>query len=133
MRLNVADMLRAELLNYELAIQHAESRIAYFSAVMARNGGSESARKDRRFVYAKVARETWTCFRDDLLKAKTSLEKGIDNALGSYPAEYRAVFRECLLEGREPAEASERLGMTETAVRRIYAKLRRDLHTLYRP
>ena len=133
MRLNVADMLRAELLNYELEIQYAESRIAFFGAIMARVRGSKSHRKQRRFVYAKVLRESWICYRDDLLKAKSSLARGIDNALGSYPDAHRRIFWECLLNEREPSAVASELGMSLKAVERIRNKLMRDLHSLYRP
>lgn len=133
MLLNVADMLRAELLNYELEIQYAESRIAFFAAIMERTSGSDSRRKKRQFVYAKVLRESWICFRDDMLKARASLARGIDNALGSYPAVHRRIFLECLLNEREPSVVADELGMSEKAVKRIKGKLMVDLHHLYRP
>jgi len=133
MRLNVADMLRAELLNYELEVQRAESRIAYFGAVMDRTSGSKSRRKSRTFVYAKVEREAWICYRDDLLQAKSELARGIDGALGSYPDAHRKIFWECLLNEREPSVVASEMGMSLKAVERIRNKLMRDLHSLYRP
>lgn len=133
MLLNVADMLRAELLNYELEIQYAESRIAFFAAIMERTSGSDSRRKKRQFVYAKVLRESWICFRDEMLKSRASLARGIDNALGSYPAVHRRIFLECLLNEREPSVVADELGMSEKAVKRIKGKLMVDLHHLYRP
>ena len=133
MRLNVADMLRAELLNYELAIQLAESRIQFFEAVMDRVSGSRSRRKQRQFVYAKIEREAWISFRHEMLDAKASLARGIDNALGSYPALHRRVFWECLLNEREPSVVATELGMSPQAVERIRNKLMVDLHSLYRP
>lgn len=132
MIVNLADLLRAELLNYELEVQHAESRISFFGAVMERTRGSRSNRQKRRFVYAKVSRDAWVCFRDDLLKAKASLARGIDNALSSYPESHRRVFWECLLNEREPSVVAPELGLSVKAVELIRNKLMHDLHRLYR-
>ena len=130
--MNIADSLRAELLNYELAIPLAESRIKYFGAVVERCRNGATRKVKRRFVYAKIARDSYERYRDDLLQAREALARGIDSCLGSYPAEYRNVFWEVLLKERSPAEAALFLGMSEEAVERIAAKLRSDLHRLYR-
>lgn len=130
---NVADFLRSELLNYELEIQYAESRIARLKAAMDRSESIKSAKANRRFVYAKIRYEAWVCFRDDLLRAKASLARGIDNALGSYPKPFRRIFWDCILNERKPSDVAAEMGLSESAVVRIRDKLKRDLHSLYRP
>lgn len=133
MQLNLADLLRAELTNYDLEVRLAESKIAYLRAIMDRCKGSTNMKQKRRFVYAKLGKEAWEAFLDDLLKAKESLEQGIDTVLRAYPETHRKIFWECLLRERSDEDVAAELGMTAEALARIKGKLNRDLHTLYRP
>ncbi len=130
---NLADLLRAELLNYELAIQLAESKIAYFSSRMERDKGLPMAKTKSRFVYAKIAKERWETFRDDVLEIKKSLAQGIDSALAAYPALHRQIFSLYFLEQASIDECAAKTGLTSRQVKAIVEKINGDLHELYRP
>lgn len=129
----VVDWLRAEIANHELMLSLADSRIAYYSALMKRYKGKTSAKMKSRFVRCKAERETWTAFRSDMMLSLGRLSDGIDRALSSYPPAYGKVFRLCLLDGLSEKDAASALSMSEEAVIRILGKLKADLITFYRP
>lgn len=129
----IADLLRADLLNYELAIQSATARIAFYNALMKRLKGKRSPKSKRDFVRAKVNREIYETYLEDVLRAKDELEHGIDCCFGSYPRAYRSVFKLAFLENLPPDKICEQTGLSLKAVEFIVAKMERDLLVFYCP
>ena len=129
--LTLVAMLRADILNYDLAISSASSRVRFWSASMEKARGRRNIKSKRLFVRAKVNKEIYEAHLEDLLNARAELVAAIDACLNSYPRAYRNVFRLAFLDGRALEDVSKETKLPLKAVERIVKVLARDLTTFY--
>lgn len=129
----IVEKIKQLLLNYDLTIAYANGEIAIRKATMELYKGSKNKYQQKKFIEAKVDKERFEIFIEDVNHAKQEISENVSLILDKYQPRYKQIFIAYFLEGKNYDDICELTHYSKDAINKIIHKLKQDLLTFYMP
>lgn len=129
----IVKKIKKLLYNYDLTLVYATGEISLREANMTLYEGDKKRDSQRRFVLAKVEKERYQLFVDEVQKAKKEILNNLDLVLSKYTPRYKAVFIAYFIEEKNYDDICGATHYSRDAVAHIIQKLKADLIDTYIP
>jgi DNA-directed RNA polymerase specialized sigma24 family protein len=126
----VVDRIRVLLFNYDLAIQMAQTEIKKRTADIELYKG-HGGKTGRKFLVAKVEKERYERYVNELIILKNELIEGLEIILDKYSNSYKQVFMLYFIERKSLEEIKRQTCYSLTAIKYIVNKFRSELITMF--
>jgi len=127
----VVDRLKKLLYNYDLEIVYAKGEIKLRQASMSLYENDIRRNSQKKFVVAKVDKERFENYVDELENAKREITDNLEIILSKYTPRYRQVFIMYFFENKTYDEICEATHYAPDGLKKIIQKLKSDLIQLY--
>ena len=124
---NVVARIRRLLLNYDLTVAYALSEIEIRKNVMDLYRGDTRKPSQKKFVQAKVDKERFEIYIEEVVKAKKKLENDVLYVLNRYTPRYKDIFWMACIQQKTYEEISQITGYSYDAVYKIVHKVKSDV------
>jgi len=128
---NVIAKIKQLLYNYDLAIVYANGEIKLRQATMKLYSQDKRKNSQRKFIVAKIDKERFEDYIEDLENAKREIMDNLDIILSKYTPKYKQVFIMFFIENRSYDEIANETHYSFDGVCDIIAKLKKDVINMY--
>lgn len=123
----VVDKIRRLLLNYDLTVAYALGEIEVRKSIMDLYRGDTRKPSQRKFIQAKVDKERFEIYVEEVAKAKKELKDNVLYVLNRYNPKYKDIFWMACIEQKTYEEISQITGYSYDAVYKIVHKVKNDI------
>ena len=129
---NVVERIKVLLMNYDLEITYARGQVRSLEITMKLYQGDKRKDRKAKFLNAKVDKERFEDYIDELLDAKREIMDNISIILSNYTPRYKDVFILYFFENKTYDEICDKTNYSRDAIKTIIAKLKSMVIQLYR-
>ena len=129
----IADKIKKMLMNLELTILYADSEIKIRQATMKLYEGDTNRWKQRKFIEAKIDKERFEVYKEDIEHLHVEIMENIDILLSKHTPRYKQIFIMYFFQDKTYKEIAEETNYSLVAINKIISKLKNDLLTFYMP
>lgn len=115
------------LLNYDLATEYAKAEIKLREDIMNTCSGTYKESDKRNYVNAKIERERFLVFLEEINKNRIHLIKRINDVLNRYHPRYKQIFYDVFFQEKTYYEVAQSSGYSLVAVKKIVRLLKEEL------
>lgn len=123
----VVDKIRRLLLNYDLTVAYAFGEIEVRKSIMDLYRGDTRKPSQRKFIQAKVDKERFEIYVEEVAKAKKELKDNVLYVLNRYNPKYKDIFWMACIEQKTYEEISQITGYSYDAIYKIVHKVKNDI------
>ena len=128
---NVIERIKVLLFNYDLELTYARGCVREFEITMRLYQNDHRKDRQRKFLSAKVDKERFENYIDEILDAKKEIMDNIDIVLSNYTPAYKRVFVMYFFENKTLEEISTETNYSFDGIRYIINKLKSLIIQLY--
>lgn len=129
----IVTRIKKMLFNYDLAVAYVDGEIKLREANMRLYKGDTKKDSQRKFLIAKIEKERYQLFMEEVAVAKKQILENIDLILEKYQPKYRQVFIAYFIEDQKYADIETLTNYSCDAIKVIIRRLKNDLIDLYMP
>ena len=129
----IIEKIKQLLYNYDLTIAYAQGEIAIRNASMDLYKGSKSQYKQRKFLEAKIDKEKFQIFVDDVENARSELLDNVEIILSKYQKKYKDIFMLYFFQEKSYKEIADQTAYSIPMITKVIKRLKNDLLTFYMP
>lgn len=128
---NVIERIKVLLFNYDLELAYARGCVRKNEITMRLYENDHRKDRQRKFLSAKVDKERFENYIDEIIDAKREIMDNIDIVLSNYTPVYKRVFIMYFFENKTLEEISSETNYSFDGVRWIINKLKSLIIQLY--
>ena len=123
----IAEKLRQMLVTYGLEIVYANGQVKFFEERRRLHSSMPGKAHERKAAEAKLSREAYATYAENLAAAKRQVEDAIKSVIGLYSSVQKKVWYMVFIEQKSHAEVMEETHYSERTLKRIIAQMRADM------
>jgi len=121
---NVIERIKVLLFNYDLELTYARGRVREYEITMRLYGNDKRKEFQRKYLSAKVDKEKFENYIDEIIDAKNEIMDNIDIILSNYTPRYKEVFILYFFENKTYDEICDKTNYSRDAIKDIIKKLK---------
>ena len=129
----IVDKIKQLLYNYDLTLLYANGEIKIRQSTMDLYSGSKNKYRQKKFIEAKVDKERYEIFVEDLENARKEIKENLEIILSKYQSRYKEIFMLYFFEEKTYKEIAKITSYSIPMITKIIKRLKDDLLTFYMP